>query len=67
MSIEQLDSNHTLLPTPASSFRPLDIVAMDMAVPVLTSQVLTHMMTNTMLLILFQQLLVLTKMPVAFD
>ena len=51
MSIDQSDSDHTLPLTPASSFGPLDTVAIDTAVPtgqlVVTSQVPTQATTYT--------------------
>ena len=50
MSIKQSDSNHTLPLTPASSFAPLDMVAIDMTLStgqlVVTSQVPTQVMPN---------------------
>ena len=50
MSVEQLDSDHTLPLTPASSFGSLDMVAIDITVStgqmVMTSQVPTQVMTN---------------------
>ena len=51
MSVEQSDSDHTLPLTPASSFGPPDMIAIDMAVStgqqMVTSQVHTQVMNNT--------------------
>ena len=50
MSIEWSDSDHILPLTPASSFRPLDVVTINMAMStiqsVVTSQVPTQVMTK---------------------